>query len=116
MPWNSRKVGTTWAIDDAGLNQVGCIHTSQGLEFDYVGVIVGGDLEYDKKTNLFATDHNKYKDKTGKKGMKDKPVELNRLIRNIYKVLMTRGMKGCYVYFTEPEVKEYFENRLKLTK
>ena len=48
--------------------------------------------------------------------MKDKPVELNRLIRNIYKVLMTRGMKGCYVYFTEPEVKEYFENRLKLTK
>ncbi|MBI4437896.1 DUF2075 domain-containing protein [Candidatus Uhrbacteria bacterium] len=44
MPWNSRRVGTTWAIDPSGVDQVGCIHTSQGLEFDYVGVIVGPDL------------------------------------------------------------------------
>ena len=46
MPWNSRKVGSTWAIDDGGIDQIGCIHTSQGLEFDYVGVIIGKDLTF----------------------------------------------------------------------
>jgi DUF2075 family protein len=116
MPWNSRKVGTTWAIDENGINQVGCIHTSQGLEFDYVGVIVGDDLEFDSETKTFSTNHNKYKDKTGKKGLKDEPEELNRLVRNIYKVLMTRGMRGCYVYFTNKEVEKYFKERLSINK
>lgn len=115
MPWNSRKVGTTWAIDQNGIDQVGCIHTSQGLEFDYVGVIVGDDLIFDDQKKVFTTDHKKYKDKTGKKGMQDKPEELNRLVRNIYKVLMTRGMKGCYVYFTNKETEKYFKDRLKKT-
>lgn len=114
MPWNSRKVGTTWAIDDRGVDQVGCIHTSQGLEFDYVGVIVGNDLNYDPSTKTFSTDHQKYKDKTGKKGLKDDPEILNRLVRNIYKVLMTRGMEGCYVYFMDKEVEKYFKDRLHL--
>lgn len=114
MPWNSRKVGTTWAIDDRGVDQVGCIHTSQGLEFDYVGVIVGDDLNFDTEKQLFATDHEKYKDKTGKKGLKDEPKTLNRLVRNIYKVLMTRGMKGCYVYFTDKELEAYFKKRISL--
>lgn len=116
MPWNSRKVGTTWAIDERGIEQIGCIHTSQGLEFDYVGVIVGDDLNFDSETKLFSTDIQKYKDKTGKKGMKEKPEELNRLVRNIYKVLMTRGMKGCYVYFTDKEVEKYFKDRMRLTE
>jgi DUF2075 family protein len=115
MPWNSRKVGTTWAIDERGINQVGCIHTSQGLEFDYVGVIVGDDLNFDSETNTFSTDHTKYKDITGKKGMKDKPKELNKLVRNIYKVLMTRGMNGCYVYFADKDLEKYFMKRFSLT-
>jgi hypothetical protein len=114
MPWNSRKVGTTWAIDDRGIDQVGCIHTSQGLEFDYVGVIVGEDLHFNPEKQLFSTDHDKYKDVTGKKGLREKPEELNRLVRNIYKVLMTRGMKGCYVYFTDKEVEAYFKKRISL--
>jgi DUF2075 family protein len=113
MPWNSRKVGTTWAIDDEGIGQIGCIHTSQGLEFDYVGVIVGDDIGYDFSRNEFYSDHTKYHDKTGKKGLKDSPKELNQLIRNIYKVLMTRGMKGCYVYFTDKNVEKYFKQRLE---
>lgn len=116
MPWNSRKVGTTWAIDDEGIGQIGCIHTSQGLEFDYVGVIVGNDIEYNFEKNAFYSDHAKYHDKTGKKGLKDKPEELNKLIRNIYKVLMTRGMKGCYVYFQDKEVEKYFKERLEKAK
>lgn len=116
MPWNSRKVGTTWAIDERGIEQVGCIHTSQGLEFDYVGVIVGNDLIFDSEKNTFSTDHTKYKDKTGKKGMRDKPKELNKLVRNIYKVLLTRGMRGCYVYFVDKETEKYFKNRIAAGK
>lgn len=113
MPWNSRKVGSTWAIDESGIDQVGCIHTSQGLEFDYVGIIIGDDLAYSDETSTFYTDYKKYYDKVGKKGLKDDPKELNRLVRNIYKVLMSRGMKGCYVYCTEPTVQAYLRRALK---
>ncbi len=116
MPWNSRRVGTTWAIEDAGKNQIGCIHTSQGLEFDYVGVIVGLDLQYDQQLSMYLTKHEQYKDKLGKKGLRDKPEELNKLVRNIYKVLMSRGMKGCYVYFMDKEVENYFKSRLGTVK
>jgi uncharacterized protein len=114
MPWNSRRVGTTWAIDPSGIHQVGCIHTSQGLEFDYVGVIVWDDLSFDFKTLSYITNYDNYKDAQGKRWLKDNPKELNRLIRNIYKVLMTRGMKGCYVYFTDKETEKYFKKLLKL--
>lgn len=112
MPWNSRKVGTTWAIDESGINQVGCIHTAQGLEFDYVGVIVGNDLGFDADTLTYSTDHEKYKDSEGKKGLKEEPERLNELVRNIYKVLMTRGMKGCYIYFCDEDTKTYFKKRI----
>lgn len=113
MPWNSRKVGSTWAIDASGIDQVGCIHTSQGLEFDYVGVIIGGELTYNNEGSTFFTDYTKYHDKVGKKGLKDDPKELNRLVRNIYKVLMTRGMKGCYIYCTPPGTQQYFLEALQ---
>ncbi len=116
MPWNSRKVGTTWAIDKAGVNQVGCIHTSQGLEFDYVGIIIGNDLSFNSETLTYTTDINAYKDSQGKRGLKENPKELNRLVRNIYKILMSRGMKGCYVYFTDKETEKYFCSRLKSEK
>jgi DUF2075 family protein len=112
MPWNSRKVGSTWAIDESGINQVGCIHTSQGLEFDYVGVIIGDDLEYNDETSTFYTDYAKYRDKVGKRGLKDNPERLNQLVRNIYKVLMTRGMKGCYVYCANPGIAEHIRKLL----
>jgi len=111
MPWNSRKVGSTWAIDPEGIDQVGCIHTSQGLEFDYVGVIIGDDLIYDDSTSTFHTSYDKYHDKVGKKGLKNNPEMLNQLVRNIYKVLMTRGQKGCYLFCADPETQRYF-NRL----
>lgn len=113
MPWNSRKVGTTWAVDQSGIGQVGCIHTSQGLEFDYVGVIVGDDLSFDPKIFTYNTNYDAYKDAQGKRGLRDNPKELNRLVRNIYKVLMTRGMKGCYVYFTNKETENFFKSRMR---
>ncbi|MFH2048976.1 MAG: DNA/RNA helicase domain-containing protein, partial [bacterium] len=114
MPWNSRAMRTSWAIEADGVNQVGCIHTSQGLEFDYVGVIVGNDLRIDDKFAYYA-DWENYKDSAGKKGLKDDPEQLSILIRNIYKTLMSRGMKGCYVYFCDRAVEKYFKERLKLS-
>jgi len=116
MPWNSRSVGTTWAIDQSGIDQVGCIHTSQGLEFDYVGVIIGKDLSFNPEKMEFETDPNEYKDLLGKRGLKEDLKELNRLVRNIYKILMTRGQKGCYVYFCDEETKKYFEKFLATKK
>ncbi len=111
MPWNSRKIGTTWAIDARGIDQVGCVHTAQGLEFDYVGVIVGADLRFDPVTLEYFTNWTEYKDMAGKKGLKGDLEKMNQYVRNIYKVLMTRGMKGCYVYFVDPECRKYFEER-----
>jgi DUF2075 family protein len=112
MPWNSRSVGTTWAIDESGLDQVGCIHTSQGLEFDYVGLIVGKDLQFNSKSFQFFTPWGEYKDSDGKKKMRNRPEELNRLVRNIYRVLLTRARKGCYVYFMDKEMEQYVRLRL----
>ncbi|MDQ3140959.1 MAG: DUF2075 domain-containing protein [Bacteroidota bacterium] len=116
MPWNSRKIGTTWAINKEGIEQVGCVHTSQGLEFDYVGVIVGNDLKINPVGNKFYTEWDAYKDSKGKQGLKHNPEELCRLVRNVYRILMTRGMKGCFVYFQDKGVEDYFRMRMGKNK
>lgn len=116
LPWNSRSMRTSWAIEKEGVNQVGCIHTSQGLEFDYVGVIIGNDLRFNSNDKSYFADWKSYKDSAGKKGLKDDLQQLSTLIRNIYKTLMTRGMKGCYVYFCDKQVEEYFKERLKISE
>ncbi|AJY74287.1 DUF2075 domain-containing protein [Paenibacillus beijingensis] len=112
MPWNGRAIQGAWAIHPDGVHQVGCVHTTQGLEFDYVGVIIGNDLKYNPETDEIVADYNEYKDTTGKKGMKNNNQELTRLIKNIYKVLMTRGMKGCYVFCRDKELRDYLLTRL----
>ncbi|OXM13912.1 DUF2075 domain-containing protein [Paenibacillus herberti] len=112
MPWNGKAIQSIWAVHPDGVNQVGCIHTTQGLEFDYVGVIIGNDLKYDIENYELYADYNEYKDTAGKKGLKHNRDELKKLISNIYKVLLTRGMKGCYVYCCDPSLKKYLEDRL----
>ncbi|MDJ1501842.1 DUF2075 domain-containing protein [Xanthocytophaga agilis] len=111
MPWNSRSSGSTWAIDEEGVDQIGCVHTSQGLEFDYVGVIIGNDLRFNPTTSQYFTQWKEYLDTKGKSGLNKKPADLNKLVRNIYRILLTRGMKGCYVYFMDKEVEKYFRMR-----
>lgn len=115
MPWNSRKVGSTWAINDHGIEQIGCVHTSQGLEFDYVGVIVGSDLKYNRESDKFYSEWNSYKDTKGKQGLREDPEKLCKMIRNIYRILMSRGMRGCYVYFRDKSTEAYFKESLKRT-
>lgn len=111
MPWNSRKNSTEWAIRDDMADQIGCIHTSQGLEFDYVGVIIGNDLKYDPASGDIYASYDDYKDGGGKKGLKDDPEKLTQFVKQIYKVLMTRGMKGCFVYVRNPELRDYLKSR-----
>ncbi|WP_025689898.1 DUF2075 domain-containing protein [Paenibacillus zanthoxyli] len=113
MPWNGRAISNTWAIHEQGLEQIGCVHTSQGLEFDYVGVIIGNDLKFDPHGMQIYADYDEYKDTMGKRGLKNNNQQLTSLIKNIYKVLISRGMKGCYLYCRNPELREYLEGQLK---
>lgn len=117
MPWETNNVrarGTfrdmyassadTWAIEPQGINQVGCIFSIQGFEIDYIGVILGPDIKYDKQNdclvgvignNIAVTscDQNTY----------------NRHIRNAYRVLMSRGKRGCFIYSCDPEVSAFLK-------
>ncbi|MBT2680539.1 DUF2075 domain-containing protein [Bacillus sp. ISL-35] len=118
MSWNLDN-SATWAIDESSVNEIGCIHTCQGLEFDYVGVVIGDDLVY--KDGEVITDYTK-RAKTDnslkglKKMLKEKPEEAKQLadeiIRNTYRTLMTRGQKGCFVYCTDKELEGYLIERV----
>ncbi|WP_453996058.1 DNA/RNA helicase domain-containing protein [Bacillus nitroreducens] len=118
ISWNLES-STTWAIDENSVHEAGCIHTCQGLEFDYVGVIIGDDLRYEN--GQIVTDFTK-RAKTDqslkgiKKMLKEKPEEAqevaDKIIRNTYRTLMTRGQKGCYVFCTDKKLEEYLKSRL----
>ena len=119
ISWNLDG-GDAFAINPDSVHEAGCIHTSQGLEFDYVGVIIGDDMRYEN--GEIVTDYSK-RAKTdqsmkGIKGLaKDDPEKASQLadeiIKNTYRTLMTRGMKGCYVYCTDSELAAYLKERLK---
>lgn len=107
-----------FAISPTSINEAGCIHTTQGLEFEYVGVIIGDDLRYED--GHLVTDHTKrartdQSIKGLKKMEKEDPERAHRLadeiIKNTYRTLMTRGMKGCYVYATDEGLREYLRTR-----
>jgi DUF2075 family protein len=109
--WNFSN-SSTWAIDEDSFDQVGCIHTSQGLEFDYVGVIIGKDLIYDKEVK---TDYSKRaKTDHSLKGVKSsKNFDLaDRIIKNTYRTLMSRGQKGCYIYCEDKPLAKYIKSRI----
>ena len=115
IPWNYNDPKMLRATKEFDFLQAGCVHTVQGLEFDYCGVIVGNDLKNDEFNNIYA-DINEYKDNEGKKGLKNKPHELAKLVKNIYKVLMTRGQKGTFVFIRNKELREYFKQFVEKTK
>lgn len=121
MSWNLKN-DSAYAISDTSINEIGCIHTTQGLEFDYVGVILGDDIRYENGhvvtdfTKRASTDQSI---KGLKKMYKENPEEALRradeIIKNTYRTLMTRGMKGCYIYCTDEGMHQYIKKRLDLS-
>jgi uncharacterized protein len=103
-----------WATDPNGLEQVGCIYTAQGFEFDYVGVIFGKDLRYDPDSGSWIGDKSKSHDRMGARSAKTERDFLD-LVKNTYRVLLTRGMKGCYVYFQDEGTRDFFKSRIETT-
>ena len=119
MSWNLNNTDT-WAIDENSVNEVGCIHTSQGLEFDYVGVILGKDIGYDGESIVTDFEKRATTDQSLrgiKKLYKQNPeiaIELaDEIIKNTYKTLMTRGMKGCYIFCEDKKLAEHFKGSLE---
>lgn len=118
ISWNLKNT-TTFAIDEDSINEAGCIHTSQGLEFDYVGVIIGDDMRYEDGkvitdfTKRARTDQSL---KGIKKLYRENPENAkeiaDEIIKNTYRTLMTRGMKGCYVYCTDPKLADHLRECL----
>lgn len=120
MKWNLGSDGYLWIVAPNSVNEVGCIHTCQGLEVDYVGVIIGDDLIV-RDGKVMVDPSKRARTDASVKGYKTllkKDEKLARektraIIKNTYRTLMTRGMKGCYVYFTDKETEEHFKSSMK---
>lgn len=119
MPWNAKPEAgrlapgipksNFWASEVGGLAQVGCVYTAQGFEFDYVGIIFGLDLRYDPEKNAWVGDKTRSFDSVVKRSG-DRFAEL---VANTYRVLFTRGIKGCYVYFMDDDTRKFFQSRME---
>lgn len=117
--WNLTKDGSLWIMAPESVQQVGCIHTCQGLEVDYVGVIIGPDLIYRDGRIQTRPEARARSDKSikGLKAMMKADRQAaqalaDRIIKNTYRTLMTRGMKGCYVHCCDAELADYLRSRL----
>lgn len=118
-PWNARPEARKlasgipkamlWANDPNGINQIGCIYTAQGFEFDYVGVIFGDDLIYDFDEQKWIGLPSKSADTVVKRSGK----KFADLVKNVYRVLLSRGMKGCYVYFMDKDTEKFIKSRIE---
>jgi len=119
ISWNLGS-SSTFAIDETSVNEAGCIHTAQGLEFDYVGVIIGNDLRFEngKIVTDFTMRANTDQSLKGIKSLYKKEPQkaeeiADEIIKNTYRTLMTRGMKGCYVYCVNKNLADYLKERLE---
>lgn len=117
MKWNLKSDGSSWIIKENSVNEVGCIHTCQGLEVDYIGVIIGPDFLIRNGVVVTNGLARPSQDKTVK-GLRtllktnpdDAKKRVDEIIKNTYRTLMTRGMKGCYIYSVDKETNKYFQS------
>lgn len=120
MPWNAKPdaallapgipTSNFWASEPAGLDQVGCVYTAQGFEFDHVGVIFGRDLVYRPGLGWIGQPEFS-KDQMGPRRARD-PELFTRLVKSTYRVLLTRGLRGCTVYFQDTPTRDFFLTRM----
>lgn len=109
LVWNSTM--SDWVNSKNAINEVGCIHTVQGYDLNYAGVIIGPEISYDSQSRRISVNPRKYMDINGKRSVAD-PAELERYVINIYKTLLTRGIKGTYVYIHDLELRKLFKDSI----
>jgi DUF2075 family protein len=114
--WNLTTDGSLWIIQPDSVREIGCIHTCQGLEVDYIGVIIGPDLVVQDGrlvTNPAARAGSDKSVHGWRKRAESDPEgtseQTDRIIRNTYRTLMTRATKGCFVYAVDPGVREWLK-------
>lgn len=111
--WN--QTDKDWINSPNAFNEVGCIHTTQGYDLNYTGVIFGREINYNSETGNIEIDPKLYFDINGKKGVKDVS-DLKAYVINIYKTIMYRGIKGTYIYACNPELREYLRQHITVYK
>ncbi len=109
LMWNNKS--DDWINPDNSVNEVGCIHTTQGYDLNYAGIIFGKEISYDKTKDEIVILKENYFDINGKNSIKD-PSELKAFILNIYRTIMLRGIKGTYVYACDKSLREYFTKHI----
>lgn len=107
--WNHTNEG--WILSSNAVNEIGCVHTVQGYDLNYVGVIIGPDLSYNKEENKIEVHINELKDANVKRGTDEE--EVQKYIINTYKVLLERGIRGCYVYACDKNMQEYLKEHIE---
>lgn len=122
MPWETHRNFTKapkgyvkwfeWAYKPEGIKQVGCIYTAQGFEFDYAGVIIGPDLIYNSESHKIETVKSATRDPMLRNAPNEATMTYDDYVRNIYRVLMTRGMKGCFLYICDENLRNYMKQLL----
>ncbi len=105
LTWNSTNID--WIYSPNSINEVGCIHTVQGYDLNYAGIIIGPELSYDEENDSLVINEDKYEDANGKRSISH-PDELKYYVINIYKTLLTRGIKGTYVYVFDEKLRNKF--------
>lgn len=113
LQWNSTD--KDWVNSKNAINEVGCIHTTQGYDLNYTGVIIGPELDYNFENQEFVVYKDRYKDKNGKNSIKDSKVLLDYII-NIYKTILLRGIEGTYIYVCNPNLRQYFSQLIPIHK
>lgn len=101
--WNSQPVD--WINSENSINEIGSIHTTQGFDLNYTGLIIGNELKYDDVENKIYIDRKEYYDVKGKADTSDE--DLLKYILHIYITMCTRGMRGTYLYVCDPKLREY---------
>lgn len=105
--WN--RVYDNWITTKTAPEEIGCIHTLQGYDLNYAGIIIGNDIKYDAKAGKIVSDKSCYYDTLGKAGVSDDPEGLKNYLCNIYITLLTRGIRGTYIYVCDDALREHLE-------
>ncbi len=118
-PWNAKPESkilaagipksNLWAYDPNGIDQIGCVYTAQGFEFDYAGIIIGKDLTYNFDKQQWTGNPAYSADGVVRRAKE----RFTDLVKNTYRVLLSRGMKGCYIYFMDKDTERFFKSRIE---